>query len=346
MKVRIETKHVIYLLIPCIIIFFAFVVLLLTGKVFPYSSTEFGNWAMWVGAIASVFAAIGTVGSLMFLILDNRQKRIGEHSKDALDSYRSSIQNLISHLKNTDTTTDSKWLVISTTYYELMAYLKEINVESHKELTKIAFSSLKPHLDLFYANLDQHDFLTISEDLELRYSLKDNNQSISASAQILATTWLKYMAGKSQYYTDVGLESYEYTPVLKRELVLALIAMLCGKNGEMLDMVTLGRQLSFLKQNLRTEELDISHSIFDTYALLLAHILLCDTYRVKKSVITDTLSVPLPQLTVYGPEESWVVIKHNVIFYPKSIFNRNAYIVKHEKGDKMKISGGIRILHK
>ena len=336
MKVRIETKYAIYLLIPCIVVFFAFVVLLLTGKVFPYGSTEFGNSAMWVGAIATVFAAIGTVGSLMFLIRDNREKRIVAHSKDALDSYRSS---------NISTATDSKRLVINTSYYELVAYLKEINEESHKDLAKIAFSSLKPHLDLFYANLDLHDFLMLSEDLELRYSLKNNNQSISSSAQILATTWLKYMAGKSNYYSDVGLESYEHTAVLKRELVLALIAMLCGKNGEMLDIATLERQLSPLKQYFRTEEWDISNSIFEEYSLLLAHILLCDTYRVRKYVITDTLSIPLPQLAVYGPEESWVVIKYHVIRYPKSMFNRNAYIAKHDSGNDLKISYGIKFKH-
>lgn len=43
-----------------------FVVLMLTGFIYPYGSTEFGNWAMWIGAIFGGIASAGALAAAYF----------------------------------------------------------------------------------------------------------------------------------------------------------------------------------------------------------------------------------------------------------------------------------------
>ncbi|MDA0123425.1 MULTISPECIES: hypothetical protein [Vibrio] len=43
-----------------------FVILMLSGFIFPYGSIEFGNWAMWFGAIFSGVASAGAIAAAIF----------------------------------------------------------------------------------------------------------------------------------------------------------------------------------------------------------------------------------------------------------------------------------------
>ncbi|AXQ98034.1 hypothetical protein [Pseudoalteromonas piscicida] len=43
-----------------------FVILMLSGFIFPYGSVEFGNWAMWFGAIFSGVASVGAIAAAIF----------------------------------------------------------------------------------------------------------------------------------------------------------------------------------------------------------------------------------------------------------------------------------------
>jgi len=87
MKIRVKLDHVIYVLLPFLIAFSTFIFLLVTGQIYRYGSIEFGNWAMWVGSIASVFAAIGTVGALLQMQAEQRtmnQKYLNDKDNERL----------------------------------------------------------------------------------------------------------------------------------------------------------------------------------------------------------------------------------------------------------------------
>jgi hypothetical protein len=72
--------------------FAVFVTLILFGRIFPYSSTEFGNWAMWIGALATVFAAVGTVGTLVQMKREQADARVEQKNRSLIDLTNKAIE--------------------------------------------------------------------------------------------------------------------------------------------------------------------------------------------------------------------------------------------------------------
>jgi uncharacterized membrane protein len=304
-----------------------FISLVLIGRVFPYDSIEFGNWAMWVGAMAAAFAAIGTVGTLIYIISDSKYKARFELSKIAFDEYKESINAIISVLKDNQLSKNQKWLVIESTYYRILEIYSGITEVTHINRAKSNYHSLLPYLDNFYYHLDQHDFLALPQDLKLKYSLKQNNHSVSAASEILATSWIKHLAGKTDFYKITGWQSYENGNVLKKNFILVLIAFLCSKSATPLCIVKLRKDFDELRQENYLDQWDLFTytEIVEKYSLLFAHLLLCETYQAEKYCFNGKKSVPVPLLYVLEPNKSWIVVGNCTIAYPKSF---SPYVMK------------------
>jgi len=65
-KIKIEIKYIVQAAVVFVTTFFAFIVVVLSGKVFSYNSPEFGNWAMWTGSLFSGVAATGALFAANF----------------------------------------------------------------------------------------------------------------------------------------------------------------------------------------------------------------------------------------------------------------------------------------
>lgn len=82
--------------------FFALVFLILSGQVYQYDSVAFGNWAMW-------FGAIGTIGTLVLLMIQN--------------------YNLSKHQKNTEELQSALWekQLKALNFKEYQSHISEFN---------------------------------------------------------------------------------------------------------------------------------------------------------------------------------------------------------------------------
>ncbi|MEJ6078110.1 hypothetical protein MT391_06120 [Vibrio sp. 1-Bac 57] len=296
-----------------------FITLVLTGKIVAYHSPEFGNWAMWVGALATVFAAIGTVGTLAFIILDNKYKAKLALSKASLDEQKEIINGLVSVLKDRQLSTEEKWVVIENTYYRLNASYIGILDEVHIKQAKSNYLSVIPYLESFYYKLEQHDFLPLPKGLKLQYPLTANNSDVTIAAEILASSWIKYVAGKTSFYEKNRFENYEVSSALEKNFALILIAFLCHKSHKPLDIDKLNKNFKQLYKHNYLKKWDISLEINRKYSALFAHLLLCETYSAKRYNYNGKKTIPIPSLHVYAPEKTWVKIGSLQVTYPNKL---------------------------
>ncbi|OIN27369.1 hypothetical protein [Vibrio barjaei] len=299
-----------------------------------------------IGDVATWVAAVGTVGSLIYLARDNVARKSEYKSEVALNSYRSAIDALNVKLQDSSVQTDAKWLFISSAYYELASYLQDITVDSHIEIAKISYSSLIPNLVLYYHHLEVHDFIDMPKDTVQRYPLPLNNRSISVSAEILITSWLRYVAGNNRFFKDVGFQSYEHSAVLEKKYALLLLAMLDVKDGFPRRVEQLSEFFNQLNRELIVTQFTFSRMALDEYSALVSHVLLCDTLNAKAYYYSATKSAPRPYLRVYGPENAWVIIGNTVIRYPTPCLEPKAYKSVLHSGSKIPANlGGFKIFY-
>lgn len=90
---------------------FIVVGLMLSGYFYGYGTAEFGNWAMWIGAIATICAAVGTVSTLLFLVRQHfensaREQEMWKEQREKLifDKYNAHKSQFISLLSEYEQT--------------------------------------------------------------------------------------------------------------------------------------------------------------------------------------------------------------------------------------------------
>ncbi|QUM77537.1 hypothetical protein HWV00_15685 [Moritella sp. 24] len=142
--------------------FFALVFLILSGQVYQYDSVAFGNWAMW-------FGAIGTIGTLVLLMIQNYnlskhqknteelQSALWEKQLKALNfkEYQSHISEFNDTLISIEKTFSGSFL-----FHDKKAFYKSIFTENNRNNIQYELGYLQPSHRLEQIQLSLEECLT------------------------------------------------------------------------------------------------------------------------------------------------------------------------------------------
>ncbi len=185
MKVNRLTVTLIGLLLGAII---TFVVLMLTGFIFPYGSTEFGNWAMWFGTISASIAAVGAIFAANFT-----RKTLYFLIKQHDDQLEMQIGPL--------------YLEHKRAFFDLLEQLER----NHSN--KFTFQNKEV---LYQALFPMNDFFTFSAKSPLKSSNGDLHEMISG----INNTYKKF--GDPSSTPDYSLRHFQFIDAMKSSLHIAV----------------------------------------------------------------------------------------------------------------------------
>lgn len=197
------TKKVLILLTSAVLIVgFLLLALVLTGRVYGYGSTEFGNWAMWTAAIATIFAAIGTVSTLIYMIIDSKKKEALQEVRDLEDKkarvsqsyalHKEQFSQLLRDLESTYSSTGLKF----TSHYNLYRSLFPMNTMDNLIYgPNITHTTNQPNDDFSegLANIRYHIFSLRNRIAELEnIQMQHTNSTSQVESLLNAITSLKF----------------------------------------------------------------------------------------------------------------------------------------------------------
>jgi len=313
----IRIKHAIYAGVILCATFLSFVLILLSGKVFPYNSIEFGNWAMWVGAIGTIFAAIGTVSTLGFLIYQHLFLLEEKASKAEYDIYEKNILNLIEKLNAVTydelgfkTSNSDLFKSIGVTYNNLLWRQSHIKSKDHRRSANALYLELSDSLKEFCNQVNFFD-LYVAE-LPKDSTLRWRNNTIERCAEHLSYCWHKFIRPNVDFFllansATYGLAHYK----LDLNDIYKILAILNSTSLELEHYTKVKERVNAMcKSGIFPD--DGLRELLEEIPMLSAHLLLTGTLSAQGESLI---------LRAYKPEQHWFVSEGVVK-------DGNGYIIK------------------
>lgn len=305
-------------LVICALVFFIFGAYV-AGGIIATSVTLTDQPASWVGAIATVMAAIGTVSTLIFLsyqhMLDKSNKdeeAATKLSQEALNAHISAVDSLIGYLSNEALGRDRKFAFLKPTYLNLVVLEKKITVQNHRDQAQAKFEELHVHLDIFYFDLTAGDFFTMDSEEANNISFSSHGRNWSSSVYALVIVWLKHVVPKFKTIKNKNFTIYGWgQKMISDDFLYALLTLLVSKDIQLVKEKSVIDCVRKLGQDSRQCRIEIDEKWFlsalKNYPLLLAHLFLrSSSFRAVKT--SDHPLIFYPKFQIYGPENIWLCI--------------------------------------
>jgi len=233
--------------------FFIFTTLILSGQVYSYNSTAFGNWAMWVGALSTTLGAIGTVGTLIFIIKQGLKDNLEKESRHAADLYISIVEDLIKKIPQNRTIHSKIDHPVESTLNDLLEIQDKITFYNHRIGARNTHNILTNTLAKYCSTLVMSDFFNVD-------SKTGDGDSIdyepTGCAEHLITRWHDFIVKKQSNHRPAFSSTYGFSDMkIHIDEWYSIYSLLTSKPFELIKKDVLKKEMyEIMKTNQANEK--------------------------------------------------------------------------------------------